>query len=104
TVTSGDGLIFLSHIEERKEHPMDGLTGLEIYNRHWDAKQDKTMLLVLAQKLTDPKQLAELQDAVRLYPDELLAFQCDYPKLYLEKWDESTKHQRLTGIAANDYH
>jgi hypothetical protein len=104
TVTSGDGLIFLSHIEERKDHPMDGLTGLEIYNRHWDAIQDKTMLLVLAQKLTDPKQLAELQEGVRLYPDELFAFQCDYPRLYLEKWDEGTKHQRLTGIAANDCH
>src|SRR6266702_440149 len=59
TVTLGDGMIFLSHIEERKDHPTDGLTGLEIYNRHWDTKQDAGMLLVLALKLTDPKQLAE---------------------------------------------
>jgi hypothetical protein len=104
TVTSGDGMIFLSHIEERKDHPVDGLTGLEIYNRHWDAKQDKASLLLLAMKLTDPKQLAELQDAVRLYPDELFAFQCDYPKVYLDKWDEGTRRRRLTGIAANDCH
>ncbi len=104
TVTAGDGMIFLSHLEERKEHPVDGLTGLEIYNRHWDAKKDRASLLAFGEMLTDPKQLAELQQAVRLYPDELLAFQCDYPKLYLDKWDESTKRRRLTGIAANDCH
>jgi hypothetical protein len=104
TVTAGDGMIFLSHIEERPGHPLDGLTGLEIYNRHWDAKQDKASVLALAMKLTDPKQLAELQEAVRRYPDELLAFQCDYPKVYLDKWDEGTKARRLTGVAANDCH
>src|SRR5205085_12638381 len=37
-VTANHGLIFLSHVEERKDHPMDGLTGMEIYNRHFDAK------------------------------------------------------------------
>jgi hypothetical protein len=104
TVTAGGGLIFLSHIEERKDHPLDGLTGLEIENRHYDAKRDKGSLLALALKLTDPKQLAELQEAVRRYPDELFAFQCDYPKVYLDKWDEGTRRRRLTGVAANDCH
>jgi hypothetical protein len=104
TVTAGNGMIFLSHIEERKDHPVDGLTGMEIYNRHWDAKQDRLSLLALAVKLTDPRQLAELEEAVRRYPDELLAFQCDYPKVYLDKWDEGMTRKRLTGIAANDCH
>ncbi|MFO0807973.1 MAG: hypothetical protein U0746_05080 [Gemmataceae bacterium] len=105
TVTTGEGMIFLSHIEERRDHSLDGLTGLEIYNRHWDAKQDKASLVSVAMKLTDPKQLAELQDAVRRFPDELLAFQCDYPKMYLDKWDEGLAAQRrLTGVAANDCH
>jgi hypothetical protein len=104
TITSGDGLIFLSHIEERKDHSLNGLTGLEIYNRHWDAKQDLASRLFLTLKLTEPKQLVELVEAQRLYPDELLAFQCDYPKVYLDKWDEGTKSQRLTGVAANDCH
>jgi hypothetical protein len=104
TVTAGDGMIFLSHIEERRDHSLDGLTGLEICNRHWDAKQDKASLLVLALALTDPKQIPDLQEAVRLYPDELLAFQYDYPEVYLDKWDEGTKQQRLTGVAANDCH
>jgi hypothetical protein len=104
TVTAGDGLIFLSHIEERKDHAVYGLTGLEIYNRHWDAKRDKGSLLALAGMLTDPKQLADVEKAVRLYPDEVFAFQCDYPNVYLDKWDEGTKRKRLTGVAANDCH
>lgn len=104
TVTAGNGMIFLSHIEERKDHPLDGLTGLEIYNRHWDAKQDLASLIALGLKLTDPEQLAELEAAVRLFPDELFAAQCDYPKVYLDKWDEGTKSRRLTGVAANDCH
>jgi hypothetical protein len=104
TVTAGEGLIFLSHLEERLNHPVDGLTGLEIFNRHWDAKQDKASLLGLGVMLTDPKPLAKLQEAVRLYPDELFAAQCDYSKLYLKKWDEGTKVKRLTGVAANDCH
>lgn len=103
-VTAGDGMMFLSHVEERTDHPMDGLTGLEIYNRHWDAKKDMDSLIALAMKLTDPKQLLELEEAVRLYPDELLAFQCDYPQVYVDKWDDGTKKFRLTGIAANDCH
>lgn len=104
TVTAGDGLIFLSHIEERKNHAIDGLTGLEIYNRHWDAKRDKGSLLAVAAMLTDPKQLSDLQKAMRLYPDEVLAFQCDYANVYLDKWDEGTKRKPLTGVAANDCH
>jgi len=104
TVNAGDGLIFLSHIEERKDHPLEGLTGLEIYNRHWDAKRDVGSLLALVMKLTDPKQLADLEKSLQLYPDEVLAFQCDYPDVYLDKWDEGTKRMRLTGVAANDCH
>jgi hypothetical protein len=103
-VTVGDGMIFLSHIEERVDHPMDGLTGLEIYNRHYDAKKDMASLITVGLKLTDPKQLAELQEAVKLYPDELLAFQCGYPQVYMDKWDAGTKLFRLTGVAANDCH
>ncbi len=104
TVTAGEGLIFLSHVEERPTHPLAGLTGLEIYNRHWDSKRDLASLLALAFKLTDAKQLAEMQEALRLYPDELLAFQCDYPQIYLDTWDAGTSLQRLTGVAANDCH
>jgi len=103
-VTANNGLIFLSHIEERKNHSMDGLTGLEIYNRHFDAKKDMAGLIALAMKLLDPKQLAELQENLRLYPDEVLAGQVTYEEEYIQKWDSETQTRRLTGVAANDCH
>lgn len=104
SVTANDGLIFLSHPEERLAHPMDGLNGMEIYNRHADAEKDKGGLLVLAFKLLDPKQLAELQTNLQLYPDEMFAAQVTYPQEYLTKWDTETRTRRLTGVAANDCH
>jgi hypothetical protein len=104
TVTPDDGMIFLSHIEERPDHPVEGLTGLEIDNRHWDAKRDRGSFLAIALMLTDPKPLRELEKSLRLYSDEVFAFQCDYPDVYLKKWDEGAKRARLTGVAANDCH
>jgi hypothetical protein len=104
SVTASNGLIFLSHVEERRDHPMDGLTGMEIYNRHVDAKNDMAGLVALALKLLDPAELAELQENLRLYPDELLAAQVTYLKDYIDKWDAETQTRRLTGIAANDCH
>lgn len=102
--TAGEGLALLSHIEERPDHPMAGLTGLEIYNRHYDAKRDFLGVLALAMRLTDPVELAELTDLLKLYPDELLAAQVEYPAAYLEKWDAETRTRRLVGVAANDCH
>lgn len=103
-VTEGNGLIFLSHCEERLDASMDGVNGMEIYNRHWDAKKDMASMIVLAFKLLDPLQLAELQENLRLYPDELLAGQVTYLQDYISKWDRDSQKHRLTGIAANDCH
>ena len=103
-VNQGNGLLFLSHIEERPDHSMEGLTGLEIYNRHYDAKRDFTGILKLILRLTDPAQLTELADLLRLYPDACLAGQCLYPEAYLEKWDTATALGTFTGVAANDCH
>jgi hypothetical protein len=104
TVRGDDGLIFLSHIEERPDHSMAGLDGMEIYNRHADAKKDRSSLLAITAKLTDPALLAELEESLRLFPDELLGAQLSYPSDYLAKWDAETKARRLTGVAANDCH
>lgn len=104
-VTSSNGLIFLSHIEDHPNAPVEGLTGMEICNRHYDAKRDAAGLIALALRLLDPDKLAELQESVRLYPDEVLAAQVDYPDLYMKKWDaELANHHHLTGVAANDCH
>jgi len=103
-VRSDGGLIFLSHIEERPGHSMEGLDGMEITNRHADAKADRTGILSLMLKLTDPASLRELEESLRLYPDELFASQGRYPADYLAKWDAETRTRRLTGVAANDCH
>ena len=104
SVTASNGLIFLSHAEERLDHPMDGLTGMEIYNRHADAKRDMAGVISIAMKLLDPRELAELQENLRLYPDELFAAQVTYLQDYMDKWDAETQTRRLTGVAANDCH
>ena len=57
SVNADGGLIFLSHIEERPDHSMEGLTGLEIYNRHYDAKRDAAGLLALILEVTAPDSL-----------------------------------------------
>ncbi len=103
-ITANDGLIFLSHIEERVDHPMDGLDGLEIYNRHYDAKRDKAGVLGLVLKMTDPRAIEELRKNLELYPDEVFAFHCGRQPEYLDKWDLGLKGRRLTGVAANDCH
>jgi hypothetical protein len=54
--------------------------------------------------MTDPTSIAELQEGLKLYPDALFAAQCEYPQVYLDKWDAETKTRRLTGVAANDCH
>ncbi len=103
-VRADGGLAFLSHIEERPDHPTDDLDGMEIYNRHADAKKDKAGILALILKLTDPASIAQLQEDLRLYPDELFASQLTYPDDYLAKFDHDTARRRLTGVAANDCH
>ncbi|MGO9465169.1 MAG: GH39 family glycosyl hydrolase [Isosphaeraceae bacterium] len=104
TVKRDGGLIFLSHIEERPTHSMEGLDGMEISNRHADAKVDRAGILSVMLKLTDPASLEELEESLKLYPDELFASQGRYPADYLAKWDTETQSRRLTGVAANDCH
>ncbi|WP_435011341.1 histidinol phosphatase [Tundrisphaera lichenicola] len=98
------GLAFLSHVEERPDHEMADLDGMEIYNRHADAKKDQAGLVSLVLRLTDPTSLSVLQDDLQAYPDEVFAAQVEYPDDYLAKWDRETKAKRLTGVAANDCH
>lgn len=104
-VRADGGLAFLSHLEERPDHSMEGLDGLEIYNRHWDAKREPAVLLGLALRLTSPAGLAEFHEAVARFPAEVLGAGTDYPDNYLGKWDaELAAGRRLTGVAANDCH
>jgi len=103
-VNRGAGMAFLSHVEERVDHPMDGLTGMEIYNRHADALDDGDSMRALVAWIVDPDQSKALARAVELYPEEVFGAQFDYPALYLAKWDRETAHRRIVGVNANDCH
>lgn len=102
--TKGNGLIFLSHVEERMDHPMDQLTGMEVYNRHHDASDDVDVLMTIAMWATDPVKSKELEALLEKYPHEVLAVQVDYPADYFSKWDRDAQAHRVVGIAANDCH
>jgi hypothetical protein len=103
-VRANGGFAYLSHVEERPEHAMDQLDGLEIYNRHYDAKVDSKGLLQLVLAMTSRKSIDEFQSKIDRFPDATFAFQVEYPKVYLEKWDKELQKKPLTGVAANDCH
>ena len=67
-----NGMLFLSHVEERMGHSMEGLTGMEIYNRHHDANDDMALLFTLVQWATDPDDAARIAGLIEKYPDEIL--------------------------------
>ena len=85
------GLIFLSHIEERPDHSMAGLDGMEIYNRHADAKKDAAGLLAIMLKLTDPRLAQSSRTASCATRTSCFASQVEYPADYLAKWDAETQ-------------
>jgi hypothetical protein len=103
-VRADDGLAFLSHVEERPDHPMDHLDGLEISNRHYDAKRVPIGLASLVLKMTDPRAIAALQRAASETPHALFGSQTEYPSVYIRKWDSELVSRRLTGVGAADCH
>lgn len=98
------GDMFLSHVEERFDWPTDKLDGLEIYNHHTDLKDENEFLFWLQTALVDPARLQMLQQALRDYPQEVLAAQQDYLAPIIAKWDRDLATHRATGVAANDCH
>ena len=59
---------------------MAGLDGMEIYNRHADAKKDAAGVLAIMLKLTEPRVAPRARgEPDELYPDELFAAQVEYP-------------------------
>lgn len=99
-VREDDGLVFLSHLEERLDWNIAGLTGTEIYNTHADVKDEGRLLSVLR----SPFGLLTLMPALEKYPQEFFAALQDYPADYLKRWDELCREAPHTGVAANDSH
>lgn len=101
TVLAADGQIYLSHLEERMDWDLNGLTGSEIYNIHADFKDEPALLAALVNPVT---LMTVIAPAVRQYPQEVIAALQDHPVQYLQRWDELCQKQRLTGVSANDSH
>ncbi|MBU6398821.1 MAG: alpha/beta fold hydrolase [Verrucomicrobia bacterium] len=97
-------LRFLSHIEERYDAPTTNLVGMEISNRHTDAKLDQGPYLKLMTASANADLWRKLVDGFQSYPDEFFAASEDYHARIFEKWDRENQQHPLTGIAANDAH
>lgn len=94
------GLMFLSHLEERMDWEIRGLTGSEIYNTHADFKDEKKLIAALR----NPLWLFQMTGLFRKYPQEAFSALLDYPADYLKRWDELCAKTPHTGVAANDAH
>jgi hypothetical protein len=94
------GLVFLSHLEERMDWKLRGLTGSEIYNTHADFKDEKKLIAAMR----NPLWLFTVVDVFRKYPQESFSALQDYPADYLRRWDQLCAETPHTGVAANDSH
>jgi hypothetical protein len=103
-IKEGGGNVFLSHVEEKLDWPVEGLDGIEIYNHHTDVKDESGFYLWLRESLVDPDSLRNLEIALKEYPQEVFAACQDYLSDIMAKWDRELTTHRLTGIAANDCH
>jgi len=99
-VLGTDGMIFLSHLEERMDWEIKGLTGTEIYNTHADFKDETSFI----SSLKTPIGLLALVPAVKQFPQETFAALEDYPADYLKRYDQLCQQARHTGVSANDAH
>jgi len=99
-VRGREGLIFLSHLEERMDWDIRHLTGTEVYNIHADFKDEKN----LQKAMRNPLWILQAAELFRKYPQESFSALQDYPADYLKKWDQLCHQAPYTGIAANDAH
>jgi hypothetical protein len=95
-----DGLVFLSHLEERMDWDVRGLTGTEIYNTHANLKDQKNLL----RALRNPLWIVQIAGLVQKYPQEAFSALQDYPADYVRRWDQLCAKAPHTGVAANDSH
>jgi len=99
-VQQTDGLAFISHLEERMDLDIPGITGNEIYNTHADFKEEKRLVA----SMRNPLWLLNTAPMIQQYPQESLLALLDYPADYLKRWDQLNLTARHTGVAANDAH
>ncbi|MGI8742771.1 MAG: alpha/beta fold hydrolase [Bryobacteraceae bacterium] len=100
----GFDLRFLSHLEETPDAKSAGFQGMEIYNRHTDAKDEKAFEEYFRAAMKNPVEWAKLTKLETAYPDEIFAAETDYWPTIIAKWDQEIATHPFTGIAANDAH
>ncbi len=101
---SADGVLFLSHVEEKIDWEMTDLDGLEIYNHHADFADEDAFVRWLRFSFIDPDRLKQLERILAEYPMEFFGASQDYPEQIIAKWDRALTRQRATGVSANDCH
>lgn len=99
-VRSRGGLTFVSHLEERMDWQLTGITGNEIYNTHADFKEEKRLIAAMK----NPLWLVTASGLIRKYPQEAYSALHDYPADYLKRWDQLCQFAPHTGVSANDAH
>ncbi|MFN7625563.1 MAG: PHP domain-containing protein, partial [Pirellula sp.] len=99
-VRSRGGHVFLSHLEERMDWEIAGLSGVEIYNTHADFKKQKK----LVESMKNPLWIIKTTELIKKYPQEVFSALQTYPEDYLERWDQLCQKFPHAGVAANDAH
>lgn len=102
--SSAGDLRFLSHLEEVPDAKSDGFQGMEIYNRHTDAKDEKAFDDYFRAAMKNPVEWASLVKRFDRFPDEVFAAGTDYLDSFISKWDVENAAHPFTGVAANDSH
>jgi len=97
-------LRFISHVEDRTNADTAGLVGMEICNRHSDAKLDPAMTAYVREAARDAVRWSQLTSSFRAFPDECFAATPSHWPQILEKWDRELEKHHFTGISANDAH
>ncbi|MDQ6760032.1 MAG: alpha/beta fold hydrolase, partial [Acidobacteriota bacterium] len=100
----GAELRFLSHLEETPNASSQGFQGMEIYNRHTDAKDEQAFEQYFKAAMQNPVEWAKLSKLEAAYPDEIFGAQTDYWPAIFAQWDRAIASRPFTGIAANDAH
>ncbi len=97
-------LRFFCHVEDRTNADSAGFDGMEICNRHTDAKLEPAMVAYVREAANDAARWSQLTSSFSAYPDECFAATANHWPQLFAKWDRELQQHHFTGIAANDAH
>lgn len=94
------GVLCLGHNEAHRPWEIPEIDGMEIYNIHTD------MLDEMIDRPTRVETVKNLLLNARAFPEQTFRGMFDFAVLSMvqQKWDEQSRHRKITAIAANDCH